>query len=72
MDREINVMIERKVWDLVDPPENAQVFRNRWFYTLKRDENNRAVRFKARLVAQGNTQLKGESFEEVFQSLTVL
>ncbi|GBL76200.1 Retrovirus-related Pol polyprotein from transposon TNT 1-94 [Araneus ventricosus] len=48
MDREINVMIERKVWVLVDPPENAKVLGNRWVYTLKRDENNRAVRFKAR------------------------
>ncbi|GBM43842.1 Retrovirus-related Pol polyprotein from transposon TNT 1-94 [Araneus ventricosus] len=66
MDREINVMIECKVWDLVDPPENTKVLGNRWVYTLKRDENNRAVRFKARLVAQGNTQLKGESFDEVF------
>ncbi|GBO39994.1 Retrovirus-related Pol polyprotein from transposon RE1 [Araneus ventricosus] len=66
MDRETNVMIEHKVWDLVDPPENAKVLGNRWVYTLKHDENNRAVRFKARLVAQGNTQLKGESFDEVF------
>ncbi|GBM38318.1 Retrovirus-related Pol polyprotein from transposon TNT 1-94 [Araneus ventricosus] len=66
MDREINVMIERKVLDLVHPPENEKVLGNRWVDTLKRDENNRAVRFKARLVAQGNTQLKGESFDEVF------
>ncbi|GBM85578.1 hypothetical protein AVEN_207738-1 [Araneus ventricosus] len=66
MDREINVMIERKVWDLGDPPENAKVLGSRWVYTLKHDENNRDVRFKARLVAQGNTQLKGESFDEVF------
>ncbi|GBM11641.1 Retrovirus-related Pol polyprotein from transposon TNT 1-94 [Araneus ventricosus] len=48
MDREINVVIERKVWDLVDSPENAKVLGNRWVYTLIRDENNRAVRFKAR------------------------
>ncbi|GBN83615.1 hypothetical protein AVEN_209874-1 [Araneus ventricosus] len=47
MDREINVMIERKVWDFVDPPENAKVLGSRWVYTLKRDENNRFVRFKA-------------------------
>ncbi|GBN33903.1 Retrovirus-related Pol polyprotein from transposon TNT 1-94 [Araneus ventricosus] len=66
MDREINVMIERKVWDLIYPPKNAKVLGNRWVYTLKRDENNRPVRFKTRLVAHGNTQLKGESFEEVF------
>ncbi|GBM28889.1 Retrovirus-related Pol polyprotein from transposon TNT 1-94 [Araneus ventricosus] len=37
MDREINVMIEPKVWDLVDPPENAKVLGNRWVLTLKRD-----------------------------------
>ncbi|GBM96224.1 hypothetical protein AVEN_47687-1 [Araneus ventricosus] len=55
MDRVSNVMIERKVWDLVDPPANAKVLGNRWVYTLKRDEINRAVRFTARLVAQGNT-----------------
>ncbi|GBL75902.1 hypothetical protein AVEN_234242-1 [Araneus ventricosus] len=29
MDREINVMIERKVWDLVDPPGNSKVLGNR-------------------------------------------
>ncbi|GBL88995.1 hypothetical protein AVEN_255156-1 [Araneus ventricosus] len=66
MDREINLMIERKVWDLVDPPENAKVLGNRWVYILKRDENIKAVIFKARLEAQGNTQLKGESLDEVF------
>ncbi|GBM78075.1 hypothetical protein AVEN_132216-1 [Araneus ventricosus] len=51
MDREINIMIEHKVWDFVDPPENSKVLGS-GAYTLKRDENNRAVRFKARLVAQ--------------------
>ncbi|GBO24668.1 hypothetical protein AVEN_264111-1 [Araneus ventricosus] len=57
MDREISVMIERKVWYLVDSPENAKVLGNLWVYTLKRDYNNRAVRFTAHLVARGNTQL---------------
>ncbi|GBN59080.1 Retrovirus-related Pol polyprotein from transposon TNT 1-94 [Araneus ventricosus] len=33
MDRDINVMIERKVWDLVDPPENGKVSGNRWVFT---------------------------------------
>ncbi|GFY08801.1 retrovirus-related Pol polyprotein from transposon TNT 1-94 [Trichonephila clavipes] len=31
------------------------------------DENNKIVRYKARLVARGNTQLRGESFDEVSQ-----
>ncbi|GFV33697.1 retrovirus-related Pol polyprotein from transposon TNT 1-94 [Trichonephila clavipes] len=67
MDREINVMMERKVWDLVDHPDNIKILENRWVYTIKYDENNKIVRYKARLVARGNTQLRGESFDEVFQ-----
>ncbi|GFX49471.1 retrovirus-related Pol polyprotein from transposon TNT 1-94 [Trichonephila clavipes] len=67
MDKEINVMKERKVWDLVDHPDNIKFLENRWVYTIKYDENNKIVRYKARLVARGNTQLRSESFDEVFQ-----
>ncbi|GFX92870.1 retrovirus-related Pol polyprotein from transposon TNT 1-94 [Trichonephila clavipes] len=67
MDKEINVMKERKVWDLVDHPDNIKILENRWVYTIKYDENNKIVRYKPRLVARGNTQLRGESFDEVFQ-----
>ncbi|GFU41114.1 retrovirus-related Pol polyprotein from transposon TNT 1-94 [Trichonephila clavipes] len=66
MDKEINVMMERKVWDLVDHPDNIKILENLWVYTIKYDENNKIVRYKARLVARGNTQLRGESFDEVF------
>ncbi|GFX46489.1 retrovirus-related Pol polyprotein from transposon TNT 1-94 [Trichonephila clavipes] len=52
MDKEINVMIERKVWDLVDHPDNIKFLENRWVYTIKYDENNKIVRYKARLVAR--------------------
>ncbi|GBN24726.1 hypothetical protein AVEN_38839-1, partial [Araneus ventricosus] len=69
MDREINIMIEHKVKDLIDAPENVNVLGNCWVYILKHDENNRALRFKACLVAQGNTQLKGESSDEVFSAV---
>ncbi|GFV01847.1 retrovirus-related Pol polyprotein from transposon RE1 [Trichonephila clavipes] len=49
MDKEINVMKERKVWDLVDHPDNIKILENRWVYTIKYDENNKIVRYKARL-----------------------
>ncbi|GFQ76736.1 retrovirus-related Pol polyprotein from transposon RE1 [Trichonephila clavata] len=48
----INIMRERKIRDLVDPPDNIKILGNRWVYTVKRDENNKIVRYKARLVAQ--------------------
>ncbi|GFY15287.1 retrovirus-related Pol polyprotein from transposon TNT 1-94 [Trichonephila clavipes] len=52
MDKEINVMKERKVWDLVDHPDNIKILENRWVYTIKYDEHNKIVRYKARLVAR--------------------
>ncbi|GFU00743.1 retrovirus-related Pol polyprotein from transposon RE1 [Trichonephila clavipes] len=48
MDKEINVMMERKVWDLVDHPDNIKILENRWVYTIKYDENNKIVRYKTR------------------------
>ncbi|GFT50349.1 retrovirus-related Pol polyprotein from transposon TNT 1-94 [Trichonephila clavipes] len=38
MDKEINVMMERKVWDLVDHPDNIKILENRLIYTIKYDE----------------------------------
>ncbi|GFS93081.1 retrovirus-related Pol polyprotein from transposon TNT 1-94 [Trichonephila clavipes] len=62
MDKEINVTKERKVWDLVDHPDNIKILENRWVYTIKYDENNKIVRYNARLVARGNTQLRDSDF----------
>ncbi|GFT50334.1 retrovirus-related Pol polyprotein from transposon RE1 [Trichonephila clavipes] len=62
MDKEINVMMERKVWDFVDHPDYIKILENRWVYTIKYDENNKIVRYKARLVARGNTQLRDSDF----------
>ncbi|GFX16103.1 retrovirus-related Pol polyprotein from transposon RE1 [Trichonephila clavipes] len=72
MDKEINVMKERKVWDLVDHPDNIKILENRWVYTIKYNENNKIVRYKARLVARGNTQLRSESFDEEATFLDML
>ncbi|GFX75429.1 retrovirus-related Pol polyprotein from transposon RE1 [Trichonephila clavipes] len=44
MHKEINLMMERKVWDLVDHPDNIKILENRWVYTIKYDENNKIVR----------------------------
>ncbi|GBO02980.1 hypothetical protein AVEN_248756-1 [Araneus ventricosus] len=66
MNRELKVMQERNVWELVKPPKDAKTLGNRWVYTLKRNEQNEIVIYKARLVAQGFNQIKGESYDEVF------
>lgn len=66
MREELQTMQNRKVWKLVPKPENAKVLGCRWVYTLKLDDKGHIKRYKARLVAQGHLQRKGESYEEVF------
>ncbi|GBN23397.1 Retrovirus-related Pol polyprotein from transposon TNT 1-94 [Araneus ventricosus] len=66
MQEEINMMSNRKVWELVPKPENIKILGNKWVFTIKRDENGKIVRHKARLVAQGFSQQKGEHCDDVF------
>lgn len=66
MRKEIRVMRERGVWHLTELPSHVTPVGCRWVYTAKRDETGRIARYKARLVAQGFKQVKGESYDETF------
>lgn len=66
MREELKTMEERKVWKLIEKPRNAKVLGCRWIYNIKRNENGEIKRFKARLVAQGFRQIKGETYDDVY------
>ncbi|GBL92954.1 Retrovirus-related Pol polyprotein from transposon RE2 [Araneus ventricosus] len=64
MNRELKVMYEHNVLELIKPPKDAKILGNRWVYTLKTNERNEIVTYKASLVVQGFNQIKGESYDE--------
>ncbi|GFV89341.1 retrovirus-related Pol polyprotein from transposon TNT 1-94 [Trichonephila clavipes] len=66
MDEEFNNLKLRNVWKLTKLPPDKQLLGCRWVYNLKRDENGKVIRYKARLVAQGYSQIKGENYDETF------
>lgn len=66
MKEEIQVMKDRKVWDLVVKPQNAKVIGNRWVFSVKKNSDGQVIRYKSRLVAQGFLQCKGQSYDETF------
>ncbi|GBM92455.1 Retrovirus-related Pol polyprotein from transposon TNT 1-94 [Araneus ventricosus] len=66
MQKELNVMQERKVWHLVDLPPNIDPIGCRWVFALKKNETGEVVRYKARLVGQGFKQIKGISYDDTF------
>lgn len=66
MQDELETMRERKVWDLIPKPDNIKILGSRWVFNIKRNEFGQIERYKARLVALGNSQKKGETYDEVF------
>ncbi|GBN10578.1 Retrovirus-related Pol polyprotein from transposon TNT 1-94 [Araneus ventricosus] len=63
---EILVMNNRKVWTLVQKPNNNKIIVCRWVFIVKNDDQGKIVRYKAQLVAQGFKQMKGFHYDEVF------
>ncbi|KAK2429756.1 putative mitochondrial protein [Trifolium repens] len=66
MQEELNQFERSEVWDLVPRPEDVNVIGTKWVYKNKSDENGTITRNKARLVAQGYTQIEGLDFDETF------
>uniref|UniRef100_A0AAG5DSQ9 Integrase catalytic domain-containing protein n=1 Tax=Anopheles atroparvus TaxID=41427 RepID=A0AAG5DSQ9_ANOAO len=59
-----------QTWELVELPEGRKTIGAKWVFKLKRNEVGKVVRFKARIVAQGDSQKFGEDYKDVFAPVT--
>jgi Reverse transcriptase (RNA-dependent DNA polymerase) len=59
--KELESLCRCNVFELVDPPKDCKIIRNRWVFDLKSDG-----RKKARLVAKGFSQIEGIDYDEIF------
>ncbi|KAK0572825.1 hypothetical protein LWI29_037799 [Acer saccharum] len=66
MQEELNQFERNEVWSLVPRPKDINVIDTKWVFRNKTDESGKIVRNKARLVAQGYTQVEGVDFDETF------
>ena len=68
MQEELHQFELNNVWELVKRPDphKHNIISTKWFYCNKQYENDLMVRNKARLVAQGYTQVEGIDFDETF------
>jgi hypothetical protein len=58
---ELESLCRRNVFELVDPPKDRKIIRNRWVFDLKSDGCK-----KARLVAKGFSQIEGVDYNKIF------
>jgi hypothetical protein len=66
MHEELENFERNKVWTLISPPSGHTLIGTRWVFKNKQSEDGVIVRNKARLVAQGFTQIEGLDFDETF------
>jgi hypothetical protein len=59
MHEELNNFTRNEVWENVERPKNHNVIGTKWVFRNKHNEGGLVVRNKARLVAQGYTQVEG-------------
>ena len=55
---ELNQFNKNDVWFLVPRPKDKHIIGTKWIFKIKQDDNGVIVRNKARLVAQGYSQIK--------------
>ena len=55
--------------ELVPKKDNMKLIDSKWVFTILRDEEGNAVRFKARLCARGFRQIEGVDYQETFASV---
>ena len=73
MQEELNSFERNQVWSLVKRPTTEHnVIGTKWIFKNKQDENGVIIRNKARLVAQGYSQVEGLDFGETFVPVTRL
>ena len=66
MHEELNNFTRYQVCELVERPRDHNVIETRWAFRNKQDQDGIVVRNKARLVAQGYTQVEGLDFGETY------
>ena len=54
------------VWTLVSRSEGEHIIDTKWISHNKNDEKGNVIRNKARLVAQGYSQMEGVDYDETF------
>jgi hypothetical protein len=66
MHEELKNFTRNQVWELVERPKAHNVIGTKWVFRNKQDKDEIVVRNKARLVAQGYTQVEGLDFRETY------
>ena len=70
--KELATLQKAGTWELVDPPQGANIVGSKWVFRAKKDAAGNVVRYKARLVAQGFSQVPGVDYFDTYAPVAKL
>lgn len=72
MKDEISRLQERGTWKVVKKPTGVNVVGSKWVFRIKKDANGHVQSYRARLVAQGFTQVEGVDYFDTYSPVAKL
>ncbi len=69
---EIHSLVEARTWEVVEKLEGINVVGSKWVFCLKKDALGRIAQYKARLVAQGFSQVEGIDYFDTYAPVAKL
>ncbi len=72
IEEEIHNLVDAGTWEIVEVPSDANVVGSKWVFQLKKDALGRVVRYKARLVTQGFSQVEGVDYFNTYAPVAKL
>jgi len=72
MQQEVQALHANKTWSLVSPPAHKRPIGCKWVYKIKYNPDGTVERYKARLVANGYSQVEGIDYRETFTPVAKL
>jgi hypothetical protein len=72
IDEEIAQLEKAKAWEIVKFPAGANVLKSRYVFKTKHDNNHEIMRYRARFVAKGNTQVFSIDYTDTFAPVVKL
>ena len=70
MQEEFDSIKKNKTFELVELPQDRKAINCKWVYKLKKDKEGNLKRYKARLVARGDSQVNGVDYVETFSPVS--
>ena len=72
MQPEYDIIVKNETWELVDCLAKRKVIGTKWVWKVKYKADGTLEKFKARLVAQGYSQVEGLEFQDSFARMTTI